>query len=101
MTPSEYAEIDIYDRMEIENAMLYGASPLRQVILVGQINNMLRSHFTQKPVRSDAMPWLDGLLDNPYVVRERREERAKERRLDAHLAAAASARAAERKAEGG
>ena len=101
MTPSAYAELPQEDRAELENAMLYGASPLRQVILIGQIKNMLASYFTQKPVRSDAMPWLDGLLDNPLEVKGRREEREAEGRLNTHLAANRAARDAEKKREGG
>ena len=101
LAPSDYAALPQEDRAELENAMLYGASPLRQVILIGQIKNMLASYFTQKPVRSDAMPWLDGLLENPADVKEKREERQAEGRLNMHLAANRAARDAEKKMEGG
>ena len=101
LTPSDYAALPLEDRAELENAMLYGASPLRQVILIGQIKNMLASYFTQKPVRSDALSWLDGLLDNPATAKEKREERQAEGRLNAHLAANRAARDAELKREGG
>lgn len=94
MTLCEYADLPGEEQKEIESFMLNGPSPLRQIILIGEIKNMLESHFTQKPVRSDAMPWLDGLLQNPAAIRERREERAKERRLDMHLAAVNMARRA-------
>ena len=97
MTPSEYAEVDAYDRIALEGFMLDGPSPLRQIILVGQIKNMLQSHFTQKPVRSDAMNWLDGLLANPAVARERREERRQEARINQHLAALSQTRGREGK----
>ena len=97
MTPSEYAEVDVYDRMEIEGFMLEGPSPLRQTVLIGQIRNMLHSHFTQKPVRSDSMEWLDGLLANPVAAQERREERREEAKINQHLAALSQAKRAEGK----
>ena len=97
MTPSEYAKVDPFDRLVIEKFMLDGPSPLRQVILVGQIRNMLQSHFTQKPVRSDSMQWLDGLLENPAAAQERREERREEAKINQHLAAVSQARREEGK----
>lgn len=97
MTPSEYEALPQEDRDEIEGTMLYGPSPLRQVILIGQIKNMLESYFTQKRVRSDSMPWLDGLMANPEILRESREEDRKEAAISHHLAIANQARRAEKK----
>ena len=74
--------------------MLTGPSPLRQLILLSEIRNMLHSYFTQKPVRSDSRPWLDGLTEHPAKARERREEARRENSLNVHLAAANMARRA-------
>ena len=97
---AEFADLPPGEQAEWIKFTLHGPSRLQETIMIAEIRNMMADFLTGSKTLSPVdESWLDGILDHPDAVWERRVADAKARRREQRLQAAKARYDRERAAE--